>query len=189
MELLGRQCRAAWRATWCSGTYREEEEQLGELSLVEEVGQVLHGIVPQHRDVLVLPGVFSPQTTCERFVTQRTPGHAQGMKLVEGAMGEQCVGGLTVYGRRHAAQHKARHGTWASLFGLSMCDIQATRVSSGTITPLSHIAHKLAWSAAELLTYPLPDIRCHLVTDLHADHELVWVDGGKPMAAEERKPG
>jgi hypothetical protein len=23
--------------------------------------------------------------------------------------------------------------------------------------------------------YPLPDIGCHLVADLHAHHELVWV--------------
>jgi hypothetical protein len=72
-ELLTGQCGATG-----SGTYGEEEEELGELSFVEEVGQVLHGIVPQHRDVLVLARVLSSQTTCNDAATQHASGDARG---------------------------------------------------------------------------------------------------------------
>lgn len=45
-------------------THGEEEEELCELALAEEVWQVLHGIVVQHRYVLILAGVFPPQAAC-----------------------------------------------------------------------------------------------------------------------------
>jgi hypothetical protein len=45
-------------------THREQEEELLQLPLPEVVGQVLHRIAAHAGDVLVLPGVLSPQAGC-----------------------------------------------------------------------------------------------------------------------------
>jgi hypothetical protein len=48
---------------------REQKEQLSELALLEEVGQVLHGVGADAADVLVLPWVLTPGT-CTRPLFQ-----------------------------------------------------------------------------------------------------------------------
>ena len=40
---------------------REQEEHLRELTLLEEVGQVLHGVTPETGNVCVLARVLGPQ--------------------------------------------------------------------------------------------------------------------------------
>lgn len=58
--LCGLPCRAR-QAEQAQTPYRKQEEHLGQLPLLEVVGQVLHRVRPHARDVAVLAGVLAAQ--------------------------------------------------------------------------------------------------------------------------------